>query len=92
MAALPANGSSPSSLNLLLLLFGWDPHCAGPIQPMRRALEVTIGSTLLLYFAVAVTGYAALGNATPPNILTGPNGAGWQKSQVPHWVSACMHT
>jgi hypothetical protein len=32
--------------------------------------------------AVAISGYAALGDNTPYNILTGPGGNGWSSSQV----------
>lgn len=41
------------------------------IVNMRRAVHTGMGVSLVFYIAVSVTGYAALGNAVPGDILTG---------------------
>ncbi|KAI7843769.1 hypothetical protein COHA_002667 [Chlorella ohadii] len=53
----------------------------GPVKPMKRAVNISVGIMTSFYLAIAVSGYAALGQDTPYNILTGFTG-----DQVPFWV------
>ena len=63
-----------------------DAVAHAPMRLMRRAVWISVCLMTGLYLLVACFGYAALGDATPYNILTGPWGEGWQPSRVPPWV------
>ncbi|GBF92649.1 amino acid permease-like [Raphidocelis subcapitata] len=44
---------------------------------MRKAVSVSLATTFVFYVTVGLTGYAALGDGTPGNILTGFPGPLW---------------
>ncbi|PSC76661.1 amino acid permease 4-like [Micractinium conductrix] len=51
-------------------------------QVMISAVRISVGIVTAFYMAVACAGYAALGDATPTNILSG-----FTPAQAPYWVT-----
>lgn len=62
---------------LLLEIQDTLPSKPPPARAMRRAVSAALALTLVFYIGVGVSGYAALGDVVPPDVLAGLEGPRW---------------